>query len=149
VNAGVSGETTVEMLARLRRDVLQARPELVVWQTGTNDAIKGVPLETFSRALVDGLAEMRAQSIPVVVVDQQDLMQGKSHDFDKYVSVMRSIADQGGVTLLHRYRVMRYLSQHRRGGLRSLLAKDGLHMNDYTHRCIGELLAAGIGRIFG
>jgi lysophospholipase L1-like esterase len=73
----------------------------------------------------------------------------KLPNFAGYVSEIEIAAREERVTLLQRYRVMRYLSQQRAGGLGSLLDTDGLHMNDYTHKCIGELLAAGIGRILG
>ncbi len=37
INAGIGGNTTTEMLARLQRDVLDHRPDLVVLMAGTND----------------------------------------------------------------------------------------------------------------
>src|SRR5579883_1944166 len=36
VNRGVSGEVASQMLARLDRDVLAEKPDLVIWQLGTN-----------------------------------------------------------------------------------------------------------------
>ena len=36
VNKGVGGETAEQMLARFTRDVLPYRPQLVIWQTGSN-----------------------------------------------------------------------------------------------------------------
>jgi lysophospholipase L1-like esterase len=149
-NAGVRGDTTADMLRRLRKDVIDRKPALVIWQTGVNDALRRVPIDRFSRELAQGIAEMKSRGVPVILLDQQDFIGAeKTPDYYAYVNVIQGIAQQKQVTLLQRYRVMRYLSERRDGGLRSLLGRDGLHMNDFAHRCIGELLAANIGRLLG
>src|SRR6266700_3780933 len=38
LNKGVGGERAKQMLARFTRDVLPYRPQLVIWQTGSNSA---------------------------------------------------------------------------------------------------------------
>src|SRR5690606_11084735 len=47
INAGVSGQLARHMLARIDKDVLPHKPQLVLWQTGVNDAIRGVPMENY------------------------------------------------------------------------------------------------------
>jgi len=149
-NAGINGDTTADMLRRLRTDVLSRRPAVVIWQTGVNDVLRGVPVDRFRRELTSGIAELKSRAIEVVLIDPQDFIgAAKLPNFAVYVSAIETAARQTRVTLLQRYRVMQYLSQQRAGGLASLLDPDGLHMNDYSHKCIGELLAAGIGRILG
>jgi len=149
-NAGINGDTTADMMRRLSTDVLSRRPAIVIWQTGVNDVLRRVPLDQFRRELASGIAELKSRGIQVILVDQQDFLgAAKLPNFAGYVSEIEIAAREERVTLLQRYRVMRYLSQQRAGGLGSLLDTDGLHMNDYTHKCIGELLAAGIGRILG
>lgn len=148
INAGVNGHTTGDMLRRLRPDVLDRQPDLVIWQTGTNDALRQIPIENFRRDLARGVAELKAQGINIILIGQQDFGQaGTVKNYGAYVAAMEEIAQREGVTLLHRYRVMRYLALQHRGGLDELLAKDRLHMNDEAHRCIGELLAQGISRL--
>ncbi|MBN8526974.1 MAG: hypothetical protein J0M02_16695, partial [Planctomycetes bacterium] len=44
INAGIGGNTTTEMLARLQRDVLAHRPDLVVLMAGTNDCCNSAKL---------------------------------------------------------------------------------------------------------
>lgn len=150
INAGVSGNTTTDMLRRLRKDVIDRQPALVIWQTGVNDALQGVPIDRFARELAQGIAQIKTQNIPLVLVDQQDFIgAAQLPNYDAYVAVIGKIAHREQVTVLQRYRVMQYLSKQRDGGLQSLLVKDGLHMNDFAHQCIGELLAAGIGRLLG
>ncbi len=47
VNRGIGGEHVDDMLARLERDVIGPEPQLVIWQTGSNDPLRGVSLEHF------------------------------------------------------------------------------------------------------
>ncbi|MBY0226235.1 MAG: SGNH/GDSL hydrolase family protein [Hyphomicrobium sp.] len=148
INAGVSGNTTADMLRRLKHDVLDRKPTVVIWQTGTNDALRQLPLDHFRRDLRRGIADMKARSIKVILIDQQDFAGAATvKNYSDYVSVMHEVAQQENVTLLHRYRVMRYLALQHRGGMNELLAKDRLHMSDVAHKCVGELLADGIHRL--
>ena len=44
LNRGVSGETARDMLARFDRDVIAEKPDLVLWQVGTNSVLRDHPL---------------------------------------------------------------------------------------------------------
>ena len=46
INAGVSGDTTAEGLARVRTEVLSKNPQIVVISLGANDLLRGIPVET-------------------------------------------------------------------------------------------------------
>lgn len=148
INAGVNGNTTADMLGRLGPDVLDRQPAVVIWQTGTNDALRQIPIEQFRRDLTRGLAEFKARGIKVILVGPQDFDRASAvKNYADYVAAMQAVAKKENVTLLHRYRMMRYLALQHRGGMAELLANDRLHMNDEAHRCVGELLAEGIGRL--
>jgi lysophospholipase L1-like esterase len=68
-NAGVDGDTTTGVLARLRRDVVVPRPSLVIVSVGTNDFDTGVPPRTFAAELHLLVGRLRAApSAPVVVL---------------------------------------------------------------------------------
>jgi lysophospholipase L1-like esterase len=68
-NAGVDGDTTAGVLARLERDVLAPRPTLVIISIGTNDFDAGVPARTFAAQLHLLVGRLRAAPLaPVVVV---------------------------------------------------------------------------------
>jgi acyl-CoA thioesterase I len=51
VNAGVSGDTTQQALARIDADVLEENPRLVIVGLGGNDFLQGVPIETTEASL--------------------------------------------------------------------------------------------------
>jgi acyl-CoA thioesterase I len=68
-NAGVDGDTTAGVLARLERDVLAPHPTLVIVSIGTNDFHAGVPPRTVAAQLHLLVGRLRAApSAPVVVL---------------------------------------------------------------------------------
>jgi acyl-CoA thioesterase-1 len=68
-NAGVDGDTTAGVLARLTRDVLAQRPSLVIVSIGTNDFDFAVPPSTFAAELHLLVGRLRAvPAAPVVVL---------------------------------------------------------------------------------
>ena len=71
INRGKGGDTAEAMARRLERDVLAERPDLVVWQTGSNDPLAGVPLERFVELTRAGILAIRATGADVVLMDQQ------------------------------------------------------------------------------
>jgi len=68
-NAGVDGDTTTGVLARLARDVLAPRPTLVIVSIGTNDFDSGVPRTQFAEQLQTLVQRLRAApQAPVVIL---------------------------------------------------------------------------------
>lgn len=68
LNAGVNGETAMEAMDRIERDVLRHEPRLVIVEFGVNEAFRGYPVQ---RAL-DGqrmiLETLAANDIPAIIV---------------------------------------------------------------------------------
>src|SRR5690349_12945652 len=68
-NLGHGGETATEMLARLRQDVLARPATLVIWQAGTNDALRQRDPEAFRAEMETGLDELQDSGLDVVLMD--------------------------------------------------------------------------------
>ena len=79
LNRGIGGEHTDDMLRRLDRDVLQAKPQLVIWQTGSNDALRGVTLEHFREATIATVRQMQDAEIDVVLMGAAMVPQVRRH----------------------------------------------------------------------
>jgi lysophospholipase L1-like esterase len=58
INAGISGHTTVNTLARIEKDVLRHKPNLVAVMFGMNDVVR-VPLDTFAANLTEIIRQCR------------------------------------------------------------------------------------------
>ena len=60
-NKGANGEDVGEMVDRITRDVYPEKPDLVIWQAGTNAAIRGYDLDEFRRRLAKGIESLALQ----------------------------------------------------------------------------------------
>jgi lysophospholipase L1-like esterase len=141
INAGRSGETSGEMLARLEADVLARRPQLVVWQAGGNEALRQGSADTFRARMGEGLARLRGAGIPVVLMDNQRsprlLAEGRGAVFDRELAGLAG----PGIALFSRAEAMRRWEAK---GIGPLNGPDGLHHSDLGYECLAGALAAAI-----
>jgi lysophospholipase L1-like esterase len=143
VNKGVGGETVADNLARLERDVVALRPGLVIWQVGTNDALRRLPPAEVRLQLLDGIRRLRAAGATVVLMDPQPL--GRP-DAERAVAEMAAMirqvsAETGAMLFSRRDAVRRWLAAGTFSSPATLYARDGLHMNDASYRCLAEDVA--------
>ncbi len=71
INLGVGGETAAATVERLRRDLPKQRPDLVIWQVGTNDGLRDVPIGDYERTLRSALGFLRQRGDDVMLVGMQ------------------------------------------------------------------------------
>jgi lysophospholipase L1-like esterase len=128
---------------RMKHEVEETKPDLVVWQLGTNDALRHVSLDKFKMCVKTTLAWLAENKIDVVLMDPQ---YGEALTTDTYyeqmVGAVAEVAREARVLLVARFEAMREL-QHERGDL-FYLSSDQLHPNDRGHRCMAEQLARTI-----
>lgn len=143
VGRGLSGEVAEGAADRMRREVEETKPDLVVWQVGTNDALRQVSLEKFKGCLKTTLAWLATNKVDVVLIDPQygDALTKDEH-YEKVVTAVAEVARDQRVLLVDRFEAMRELQRER--GDRFYLTADNLHLNDTGHRCMGEQLARAI-----
>ena len=143
VKRGIGGEDADDMLARLQRDVIAAKPDLVIWQTGTNDPLRKLPLDRFVSLTRDGIARMRAAGIDVVLMEPQDcrMMRATPGAFT-YLDAVRKIGAELAVPVVRRYDLIHRWLAEGRVTEAQLMAPDGLHMADEGY----ERLAAEVAR---
>jgi lysophospholipase L1-like esterase len=143
VGRGVSGEVAQGAADRMKKEIDDTKPDLVVWQVGTNDAIRHVSIEAFKNCLRTTLAWLAENKLDVVLVDPQ---YGKVLTADDYyeqvVKAVADVAKESGVLLVDRFQAMLELQRAR--GDTYYLSADNLHMNDRGHRCMAEQLARAI-----
>jgi acyl-CoA thioesterase-1 len=68
VNASVSGETTQGGLARLPRQLLLNKPDIVILELGGNDGLRGLPLATSRQNLQKSIDLAKAANARVLLV---------------------------------------------------------------------------------
>ena len=71
LNRGKGGEDAPEMMKRLQTAVIDMKPDLVIWQVGTNAVLRNLdPAET-AKLVEDGVARIQAAGADLVLVDPQ------------------------------------------------------------------------------
>ncbi len=140
---GLSGEVAQGAADRMRQEVADTKPDLVVWQVGTNDALRHVNLDQFKLCLKTTLAWLAEHKIDVVLLDPQygDALV-KDGYYYSVVAATREVAREARVLLVDHFEAMREVQRGRGDGF--YLAADKLHMNDRGHRCAAEQLARAI-----
>jgi hypothetical protein len=131
--------TAAEMAAAIQQIPADKLPGLVVWQTGTVDAIRGVDPDDFRAAMEEGVKKLRTAGVDVVLMNMQysprtDIMVKAG----PYAEAMRWVAQQLEVPLFDRLSVMKYWSEN---GVFDFSGSNRNQLAERVHDCIGRLLA--------
>jgi lysophospholipase L1-like esterase len=143
IGRGMSGEVAQGAADRMKKEVEETKPDLDVWQVGTNDALRHVSLDRFKQCLKTALSWLADNKIDVVLVDPQyGEALAKDEYYEKVVAAVAEVAREQRVLLVDRFVAMREAQRER--GDTFYLTSDNLHMNDRGHRCMAEQLARSI-----
>ena len=135
-----ASRTAAEMVKVLPTDLEAAKPVLMIWQTGTTDAMRAVDPDQFSQALDQGINMARGAGADVVLVNAQYSPRTESMiALSTYSEDMRWVALQQEVPLFDRFSIMRLWSDLGTFDLYSATKK--LDIAERVHDCIGRLLA--------
>src|SRR5919109_4121497 len=109
VNKGVSGETAEQMLARFTRDVLPYRPQLVIWQTGSNQVLVSEDVQGYEKTVREGIARLKATHMDIILMDPQYAPRVLGRPLHKaVVDTIGRVANDLKVAVFQRFAVMRY-----------------------------------------
>ncbi len=143
-NKGVGGQTADAVLARLDADALAAKPTLVIWQVGTNEALRGMDPTRFAALLDDGLRQIALSGSDVVLMDYQIAPKmPAAEQLAVYGAVITAAAKAHGVSLFSRAALMRSW-QTADPWATDMVGPDGLHQTDRGYACLAESLGKSI-----
>jgi len=140
INRGVTGEVAEITADRIRSEVAINKPDLVLWQLGTNDALTRVPPDEFETEVRDLLRWLKDNTIDVVLVGLQYTTR-LARD-PSYVAIRESlqrVATEEKVLYVRRYDAMHYIAQARAN--LQLMARDNFHLSDLGYQCMAEHVA--------
>jgi len=104
---GGRGLLAPTQLALIRAALAQHAYQVVLWQTGTVDAVQDEPPEDFYRALADGAdAVSQANADLVLVEPQYSRFLEANADLSPYLSAMQEVGATTGAVVFHRYDLM-------------------------------------------
>lgn len=145
INAGISGNTTVDALTRLNADVLAHEPHLVTVMFGLNDMTR-VPLPEYEANFVTIIRKCRDAGAEVLLCTPNAITDTASRPTAKlleYIAAMRKVSVQEHVPVADCYTAF--------DGVRALdafrwqmLMSDEIHPNMMGHKLIAETIAKAV-----
>ncbi len=151
VNRGVGGEDAPEMMKRLQVAVLDMKPDLVIWQVGTNAVLRNLDPGETANLVEQGIARIQAIGADLVLVDPQysPRITEKAESASQMVKLLGKVAAIRHVGFFPRFAVMREWHERQALPIESFVIADGLHMNDWGYACFAQLLGDDIIKSVG
>lgn len=148
VNKGIGGETARDTRLRFEREIAAARPDLVIWQLGTNDVLRDRDMDDIFADFRQGQAVLNEAGVDVLLIDPQRLpeatsnpaFQGRNPALGQMARLIDLEGNRVGYAVLHRFRAMADWTALPRGGV----GPDDLHLNDAGYACWAENTAEGL-----
>jgi lysophospholipase L1-like esterase len=151
INRGVGGEDAPEMMKRLQVAVLDMKPDLVIWQVGTNAVLRNLdPTETV-KLVEEGSARIQAAGADLVLVDPQysPKVTERAESASQMVKLLGKVAELRHVGFFPRFEIMREWHEKQAIPIDGFVIADGLHMNDWGYACFAQLLGDDIIKSVG
>jgi hypothetical protein len=132
--------TAEEVASSLVKLVEVKKPTLVIWQTGTVDAMRSVDPDDFRAAVDDGVAALQNAGADVVLMNLQYSPRTETMiSAPPYLDNMRVVAQQHDVPLFDRFAIMRQWNDS--GNFDLFSASHGLELAKRVHDCLGRALS--------
>ena len=145
INAGISGHTTVNALARIEKDVIAKKPHLVVVMFGMNDVTR-VPLQTYESNMREIVQQCRKAGAAVVLCTPNAVSDNAARPekkLAKYAQAVRSITDDLKLPLVDCFTDWQAFRRADPTSW-SLTMSDAIHPNMNGHVRFAELITEAI-----
>ena len=134
-----AGQTAESMRRNMKDLLVDEKPNLVIWQTGTVDAIRRVELDEFRTALEAGVEALQTGGADVILMNMQYSPRTESIiAVGPYVDEMRAVAQQRDVALFDRFAIMRNWSDEGAFDFYAAGRDNGLAQR--VHDCLGRAI---------
>ena len=136
-------QTAAQMAESLEKLVLDEKPDLVVWQSGTFDALQGTDPEQYRASVAEGVETVQAGGADVILMNMQYSPRTESMlPLGGYADSMRWVAREREVPLFDRLAIMRHWYDN--GVIDLYAATKDIAVAKRVHDCIGRSLASMI-----
>lgn len=147
VNLAVGRLTAKHAIERLDRDVLPLKPTLVIWETGTMEAVRGTDVEEFRGTMQAGIDKLRGAGAEVILMNMQFSRDTDAViHFEPYLITMRELGDANDVPLFRRRGIMRHWVESGSLNLRAGNGEKGRELAAKLYDCIGRAMADFVTR---
>lgn len=139
---GGRGLTAEAMLPLLQDDLKERRSQLVLWQTGTVEAVRGLRTDGLRGALEAGAEAVRNGGGDLILIDPQfSRFLRANTDLDTYENVLEQEATLPGVVLFHRFNLMRGWAMDGVIDMERAKSTDREKAVVTLNKCLGQALA--------
>jgi hypothetical protein len=133
-------KTAEEVAAGMSKLAAERKPALVIWQTGTVDALRSIDPDDFRVALGDGVAALQSAGTDVILMNLQYSPRTETMiSVNPYLDNMRLVAQQHDIPLFDRFAVMRHWNET--GDFDLFSTSHGIDLAKRVHDCLGRALA--------
>jgi hypothetical protein len=113
---------------------------LVIWQTGTVDAMRSIDPDDFRAAVDEGVAALQDAGVDVILMNPQYSPRTETMiSAAPYLDNMRVVAQEHDVPLFDRFAIMNYWNDS--GDFDLFSASRGLELAKRVHDCLGRVLS--------
>lgn len=145
VNKGVPRQLAQQMVERFPKDVFDEEPSLVVWETGTVDAVRGAEIDELATALQAGIDLVKNRAIDILLVDMQFSRRTSTLiNFDQYLQAVHRAGEVNEVYVFPRFAMMRYWSEQKLFNFDEVADDERARLAAKVYDCIGHKLAEAI-----
>jgi hypothetical protein len=129
-----------EVSGTLAKLVEAKKPTLVIWQTGTVDAMRSVDPDDFRGAVDEGIAALQNAGVDVVLINLQYSPRTETIiSATPYLDNLRVAAQQHDVPLFDRFAIMHQWNDS--GDFDLFSASRGVELAKRVHDCLGRALS--------
>lgn len=139
---GGRGLSAADQLALLTDLVATEKFQLVLWQTGTVEAVRNLPPSEFAQTLTDGVEKATHSGADIVLIDPQfsRFLQTNSN-IEPYEQAFQTVASIPNVAFFHRFDLMRNWVSNGLIDLERTPKAGRLAAVEQLHQCLGRELA--------
>ncbi len=143
VDRGVSGELAADAAQRLLTEVALVKPDLVLWQLGTHDALQYVSVESFRSTVSEAVDWLQKHEVDVVLVGLHYLrgLRREPH-YQAIRKTLNEIAAAKRIMRIGRYEAMQVIEQAKRA--QSGPAPDEFALTEDAYSCLSEYIARAV-----
>ena len=133
-------KTAEEVAGGLVKLVEVRKPTLVIWQTGTYDAIRSIDPDDFRAGVEEGVAALQKAGVDVILLNLQYSPRTETMiSAPPYLDNMRVVAQQHDIPLFDRFAMMRHWSDA--GDFDLSTTSHGPDLAKRVHDCLGRALS--------
>ena len=133
-------KTAEEVASGLVKLIEGKTPTLVIWQTGTVDAMRSIDPDDFRTAVDDGVVALQKAGADVVLMNPQYSPRTETMiSVPPYLDNLRAVAQQHDVPLFDRFAIMHEWNDQ--GDFDLYGAHHGLDLAKRVHDCLGRALS--------